>query len=209
MSVVKSGKFKFVSSLSFPIVSNPRAILRRLAGPLPFYTRPLRLNNPQTYQPLPHNITNSLKKDIQAQVSAMKQNGFIIEDWHKFCLEFVLMNWWTQNIQTIFLLKIHKNPHGIRPILSSCESITENLSSLVDHWLQPYVKELPSYIKDSTSFINLLEKLKLPNDCLLVSIDVSSLYANIPHKDGLESLLYYVSNEELKFKHPEQPEPEV
>ena len=79
----------------------------------------------------------------------------------------------------------------------------------MDHWLQPYVKELQSYIKDSASFINLIEKLKLPNDCLLVSIDVSSLYTNIPHKDGRESLLYYVSNEELKFKHPEQPEPEI
>ena len=43
------------------------------------------LNDLQTYQPLSHNITNALKKVIQDQLSAMKQNGFIIEDWHKFC----------------------------------------------------------------------------------------------------------------------------
>ena len=83
------------------------------------------------------------------------------------------------------------------------------MSAFVDHWLQPYVKQLPSYIQDSTEFINLIEKTKLPENCLLASIDVSSLYTNIPHSDGLESIAFYLKNEQLTFKHPEQPEPEI
>ena len=43
------------------------------------------LNDPQTNQPLSHNIKNALIKVIQDQLSDIKQNGFIIEDWHKFC----------------------------------------------------------------------------------------------------------------------------
>ena len=49
-----------------------------------------------------------------------------------------------------FLKKIHKTPMGIRPIVSSCESVTENISQFLDYWLQPIMKSLPSYIKDTS-----------------------------------------------------------
>lgn len=61
------------------------------------------------------------------------------------------------------------------------------ISKFVDHWLQPIVKQLPSYIKDTTEFANLITQTKVPTNCKLVSIDVSSLYTNIPHNEGLEA----------------------
>ena len=64
---------------------------------------------------------------------------------------------------------------GIRPIVSSCDSITEKISQFVDKWLQPYVKNLPSYVKDTTEFINQIEATQLPTNCKLASIDISSL----------------------------------
>ena len=91
--------------------------------------------------------------------------------------------------QLYFLKQIHKNPMGIRPIVSSVNSITENMSKFVDHWLQPIVKQLPSYIKDTTTFANLITQTTVPIDCKLVSIDVLSLYTNTPHHDGLEAAL--------------------
>ena len=62
---------------------------------------------------------------------------------------------------------------GIRPIVSSCESITERISQFVDKWLQPYMymKNLPSYIKDTIEFINHIEATKLPTHCKLASIE--------------------------------------
>ena len=98
---------------------------------------------------------------------------------------------------------------GIRPIVSSCESITERISQFVDKWLQPYVKSLPSYVKDTTQFINHIEQIKPPTNCKLASIDVSSLYTNIPHEEGTQSALHYLTNHEERYKHPEQPNPEV
>ena len=68
--------------------------------------------------------------------------------------------------QLYFLKKIHKNPMGMRPIVSSVNSVTENISSFVDVWLQPLVQKLPSYIKDSSEFINLVTNTPIDQKCL-------------------------------------------
>ena len=52
-----------------------------------------------------------------------------------------------------FLKKINKNPPTARPIVSGCDGPTERISAYLDHWLQPLVKSLPSYIKDIKEFI--------------------------------------------------------
>ena len=73
---------------------------------------------------------------------------------------------------------------GIRPIVSSVNSVTENISSFVDFWLQPLVK-LASFIKDTRDFVTLVTTTKIPQHSILASVDVSSLYTNIPYKDGI------------------------
>ena len=92
----------------------------------------------------------------------------------------------------------------IRPIVSSCNSITEPISQFVDRWLQPHIKKtnLPSYLKDSTEFLRLIETTKLSPNCMLASIDVSS---NIPHDDGKQSALYYLQNNPDNYTRPKQP----
>ena len=98
---------------------------------------------------------------------------------------------------------------GIRPIVSSCDSITEKISQFVDKWLQPYIKNLPSYVKDTTEFINHIEATQLPTNCKLASIDVSSLCTNIPYEEGVQSALHFLKSNSDTYKHPEQPNPEI
>ena len=88
-----------------------------------------------------------------------------------------------------FIKKIHKTPPGIRPIVSSCGSPTEHISEFVDYWLQPHMRSLPSYIKDTTQLINELKNVHVNTMDLLVCIDVKSLYTNIPHSEGLKACL--------------------
>ncbi|XP_068691054.1 uncharacterized protein [Montipora foliosa] len=84
------------------------------------------------------------------------------------------------------LTKIHKpNPVG-RPIISGCEGPTKRISSFVDHLLQPVAKTQKSYLKDTTDFLNFIEKTKVAKDTTLVSIDVTSLHTNIPQEEGIE-----------------------
>ena len=83
-----------------------------------------------------------------------------------------------------FLKKLHKNPYGIRPIVP-----TERVSAFLDHIIKPLVPTTPSYIKDSSHIIALLECTNVPQDALLVTIDVSSLYTNIPRDEGTDACL--------------------
>ena len=84
--------------------------------------------------------------------------------------------------------KIHKQGNPGRPIVSSNSDPTERISQFVDHHLQPLVTKLPSYIKDTTHFLNKLNNIgQLPNGVLLVTLNVTSLYTNIPHKDGIQA----------------------
>ena len=84
------------------------------------------------------------------------------------------------------LTKIHKpNPVG-RPIISGCEGPTERISSFVDHLLQPIAKIQKSYLKDTTDFLNFIEKTKVAKDTILVSMDVTSLFTNVPQEEGIE-----------------------
>ena len=59
------------------------------------------------------------------------------------------------------LPKVHKPDCPLRPIVSANDSPTENISSYVNHFLQRYMKALPSYIKDTRHFLS--EILNLPN----------------------------------------------
>ena len=86
--------------------------------------------------------------------------------------------------------KIHKNvlPPPCRPIVSGNDSASERISKFVDWFLKPIVPTIPSFIKDTTHFIQLIEKLgDIPNTCFLVTLDVSALYTNIPHNEGISA----------------------
>ena len=54
-----------------------------------------------------------------------------------------------------------------------------------------HVRNLPSYVKDTTEFINQIETTQLSTNCKLASVDVSSLYINIPH-EGVQSALHFL-----------------
>ena len=106
-----------------------------------------------------------------------------------------------------FLKKIHKNPMGIHPIVSSCKSPTENISQFVDYWFQPHTKLLQSYLKDTNQFISEIEQLTIPPNATMVTIDVKSLYTNIPHNEGIKACLAaFIS---LERTNPQQPPAEI
>ena len=52
--------------------------------------------------------------------------------------------------------------------------------------LQPIAQKQQSFIKDTTDFISFIEKTKIGKDTILVSMDVSSLYTNIPQEEETE-----------------------
>ena len=87
------------------------------------------------------------------------------------------------------LPKIHKKNNPGRPVISSVSCHTSEISKFVDHHLQDNVKQLKSYVKDTSDFINKIEKQpNISTNSLLISMDVRSLYTNIPNKEGIEAV---------------------
>ena len=67
-------------------------------------------------------------------------------------------------------------------------SITEKISAYIDEEIRQLVPRIPSYLKDTTHLINILQRKKLAPTDILVTIDVKSLYTNIPHNEGIQAL---------------------
>jgi len=75
----------------------------------------------------------------------------------------------------------------------------------VDEFLRPIAERLPSYIRDTTDFIQRMKVLgKLPVECYLVKLHVSSLYTNIDIDEGLT-----VVQEELMKTDRVKPSPQT
>ena len=146
-----------------------------------------QLNDTTTYEKLSSDPTKEIAEKSNEILTVLKNKGHI---------DNATYNWGVldpdkTNCHTFYHLpKIHKsldNPPG-RPIVSGIKGPTENLSKLVDHWLQPVVHNLPSFVKDTTHFLRIVEEWKttfqpLPADTLIVTIDVVGLYTNIPHQE--------------------------
>lgn len=86
------------------------------------------------------------------------------------------------------LLKVYKdlrNQPG-RPIVSGINSLIRNGSIIVDYYFKPLVCKLPSFLKNTMNLLNILKDMNGPPNTILASINVESLYFNIPHVWGLE-----------------------
>ena len=96
------------------------------------------------------------------------------------------------------LPKINKANNPGRPVISSANCHASRISEFVDYYLQPEVKKLKSYVKDTTDFIKTIEAIgHVSDDSYLVSLDVRSLYTNILHKVGTEAVKQKLSQSQL------------
>ena len=75
---------------------------------------------------------------------------------------------------------------------------TEQISEFVDYHLHPLVTQTDSYLRDTTDFLLKLSTLNhLPPNCILLTLDVNSLYTNIPLDEGMESCRLFLETRSL------------
>ena len=84
--------------------------------------------------------------------------------------------------------KIHKNPVSFRPIISQSQSYSKPLSRHISDILTPFLGSFsPAHLRDSVHLKNLLLEqadASLP----FISLDVTSLFTNVPIEPLLEFL---------------------
>jgi len=126
------------------------------------------LQDPVTYRELSGDPTNSLCNNITPD---LYNDGLLNKESINLC-NLCAPPENARLVRLYFLKKTHTNPKGIRPIVSLCGGPAENISRFVDHWLQPIIKELPSYLKDTSHLIRESGNLLVPNELILATIPV-------------------------------------
>jgi len=89
------------------------------------------------------------------------------------------------------LIKLHKpepTPISGRPIVASIRSLTYNASKYLDKFLQPLMTRFHSYLKNTFDIIEILESQSFPQETVILTGDVNSLYPSIDIKDGLNAI---------------------
>ena len=141
----------------------------------------VQLDDRQNNTPLEAPMAQEISQKVQEITNDLHQGGHI---------DIMTKKWLSQTpfptgIPLFYTLtKIHKPTLTRRPIISGCDGPTERIPSFLDHILQPTAKARKSYLKDTTQFINFIEERKVPENAILVSIDITSLYTNIPQGEG-------------------------
>ena len=142
-----------------------------------------QLSDTKYYRRLENEPTIDFQKEVNNFVEDMWQSTEIDDSVKRYLM------YDTQRTPQLYLLpKIHKGikPPPGRPIISANGCPTEKISQFVDHFLNPTCCKLRSFVKDTTHFLKLIKDLgNLPPNCLLVTMDVSSLYTNIPTDEGI------------------------
>ena len=99
------------------------------------------------------------------------------------------------------LPNIHKKDIPGRPICSSINHPTSHISKFIDVHIKQYVPKTKSYVRDTQHFISRLKQLgQTPEGALLVTLDVGSLYTNIPNHEGILVVADHIRGDPEKQK---------
>ena len=88
-----------------------------------------------------------------------------------------------------------------RPIVAGCASHTHPLSLIVHKIMEPCLKEIRTILKDTFDFVDKAKHNKsFDIGTVLCTADITVLYTNISHNEGMQSLSYWIDR--LKEKIP-------
>ncbi|XP_073404906.1 decapping and exoribonuclease protein isoform X1 [Dendrobates tinctorius] len=144
-----------------------------------------QLNDTSIYHTLPRDPTFDISRQINTILLKYSDLGVLDQKTCDF-----LSN--KNPITLVFytLPKVHKNlekPPG-RQIVASTDSILSPLAVFLEKILTPLIQKSKSFILDTGAFLSDIQHLqKVPQEALLVTLDVKDLYTSIPHSDGINS----------------------
>ena len=91
------------------------------------------------------------------------------------------------------LPKDHKPGLPLRPVVSTCGSSMDNVSLLLERILNQLLKFVPAHLTSTKECIDVLSDVGvLPDDCIIASLDVVSLYSNIPVVESIDVVMEFL-----------------
>lgn len=155
-----------------PDKSNKTVIMNRID----YNNKILQLiNDPTTYKEMKKNPTKQLQDKNNKLIDNLLKKEYIDIQTSK---QLKINN--SQSPKIYGLPKLHKQNCPLRPIVSCIQSPFYKLSKYLAQILKNVTCDTEYYIKDSFSFKKFLNETVLPPNFELISLDVISLYTNIP-----------------------------
>ena len=138
------------------------------------------LTDINTYTEITQDDSSSVKLESDRLLYSLKQQKYIDKRQYKH-----LTNYQVTCPVFYGIPKLHKPDIPLRPIVSQINSATYMLNKYVHQLLQVAEAEIPYLFKDTTAFLNIIENHKnVFTNTVLVTLDVVSLYTNIPHNEA-------------------------
>lgn len=164
-----------------------------------------QLNDTRFYRRLPELLPDTSSR-ISTILGDLLQRRFISRSEFRFLMPPDIPNPRRFSV----LPKIHK-PHEAgqmppgRPIIADVRTNSSATAKLIEFFLNPLARKLPSYVRDSFHLVALLRSARLHPCSLLVTFDVRSLYTNVPVEEGIQR----VRRAFLRQPDPNRPDAEI
>jgi len=148
------------------------------------------LNDTNTYTRTDTDDTTYVKKQAHKLFFTLFNHNYISKKQFKHLTEF------TAQTPTFYgIPKIHKKDNPLRPIVSQTNAPTSQVSKYLDKLLETAEKQIPHLLQDTTALLQLIEKNKhITPNTILVTLDVVSLYTNIPQEEGANYVTEFYTN---------------
>ena len=142
------------------------------------------MTDSESYKEIPQDLTETATKTVKKLVNKMFKEGVINKDLQQY-----LIPKYPKNGKLKGNPKLHKDGAPFRTIVSGVNTPTERMAEVVEHELNDYVINSPTYIRDTTDFINKLREIKstIPTNALLFCFDVEKLYPSVPRTEGIQA----------------------
>lgn len=133
------------------------------------------LNDEETYRKLRSDPSNKVQKEINTTVDRWLEQDYIEKSTHRRIKSS------SSNPPRIYgLPKTHKQGRPLRPVVSTIGSATYSMAQFLSNILGNIVGKTEYHVKNSFEFAEEITGMQIPEEHVLFSLDVKSLYTNVP-----------------------------
>ena len=142
-----------------------------------------------TYRELKKDLTAAQERGLTSRLGKLKKEAEIPENLYQ------LRPSGSQLPRIYGLPKIHKPDVPLRPIVSCIGAPSYKLSKYITSIISPLAGRTDSHVKNSKHFVEMMSGLRVEEDEILGSFDVSSLFTNVPIDEAVRIIRERLRND--------------
>ena len=138
--------------------------------------------------------TKRTTERIQRWCTKWRLSGHLSTQWENY-----IINHEATAARNSPLYKTHKPGTPVRLLTSGCNSATEGISEYVEIKCAPLAQNLRSRIRDTSHMLDIIDELNkngIPENAVLVSLDIENMFPSIDNVRGMETIRQRLEREQ-------------